>query len=52
MGYTTHPHTIPTREKVMDREMAQFDLLVLTICWLERRGEEGLIFSKMKAVQI
>jgi hypothetical protein len=27
MGYTTHPHTIPTREKVMYRDMAQFDLL-------------------------
>jgi hypothetical protein len=30
MGYTIHPHTIPTREKVMDREMSQFDLLVWT----------------------
>ncbi len=27
MGYTIHPHTIPTREKVMDREMAKFDLM-------------------------
>jgi hypothetical protein len=52
MGYTIHPHAIPTKEKIMDREMAQFDLFVLTICWLERRGEEGLIFLKMKAEQI